>query len=480
VLNELAEFPGVSISNASGNSQDATITVLEPQFLESRRKRDFAARLSMFPKEKRPKVRMVGNESGEFREGSLKDDEKTRDDYAADVKRMSSKIEELVKRGKVPSEKEMQNFYLAAANWQVWTVVCVERKLDRACQKGGENYKKIRDIASDTIDSAIAILEQATGQYKNSPPEAKVGLYRHGARLLRQVATIQERYKFSPSEWKKISKPLNDPNDGGPMGGEGGIVGAACNNVANLYYWKNLNPPTKEGEAMYGGDGANFAVARFWLEKGAKAGDRNAMKSLGGIKMRAQMAGLGITVVDRGMDEGTGLPIGYLSGEKPDESSLEYCESAINTTKVMDEMLGKTMKRKVKRQMARPAKDRDPNAGAKGEYVSKKCIVDGLVSKPHLNGEECVPSKWSDEKQRYGVYDFNSAGLWIKPVNIIPKSEYYTYITDEDDDDDDDDDYSDYSDDENDEDRAEKLKKANLTSGGKNARDMQSLKYFKE
>ena len=78
------------------------------------------------------------------------------------------------------------------------------------------------------------------------------------------------------------------------------------------------------------------------------------------------------------------------------------------------------------------------------------------------------------------MYDFNSAGLWIKPVNIIPKSEYYTYITDEDDDDDDDDGYSDYSDDENDEDRSEKLKKANLTSGGKNARDMQSLKYFKE
>ena len=102
--------------------------------------------------------------------------------------------------------------------------------------------------------------------------------------------------------------------------------------------------------------------------------------------------------------------------------------------------------------------------------------MDGLVSKPHLNGEECVPSKWCEEKKRYGVYDFNSGGLWIKPVNIIPKSEYYTYVTDDDKSDD-----SDHSGEEDSEDEAamaEKLRKANLTSGGKNARDMQSLKYF--
>ncbi|CAL6334169.1 unnamed protein product [Bathycoccus prasinos] len=55
ILNELAEFPGVSISNASSNFQDATITVVEPQMIESRRKRDFAARLSMFPKRRNRK-----------------------------------------------------------------------------------------------------------------------------------------------------------------------------------------------------------------------------------------------------------------------------------------------------------------------------------------------------------------------------------------------------------------------------------------
>lgn len=431
----------------------------------------------MFPKEKKPKVRMVGNENGELTEASLKIDEKCRDDYFETVKRVADKVMAYHKKGKMPSEKDMMEFAHAVANHQVWHVVCLERKLDRACQKGGENYKKIRETASQTIDNAIEFLEKV-GNENKAHPETHMGLYRHAARLLRQVATIQERYKFSQSEWKKISKPMNDPDDGGPMGGEGGVVGAACNNVANLYYWKNLNPPTKEGEAMYGGDGANFAVARFWLEKGAKAGDLNARKSLGGIKMRAQMAGLGISVVDKGMDEKTGLPIGYNSG-KVDEDSVEYSESAVNTTSALEEFIANRMKKKVKRRKTEP-KDRDPNTGAKGEFVSKRCIVDGLVSKPHLNGEECVPSKWSEEKKRYGVYDFNSGGLWIKPVNIIPKSEYYTYVTD-DDKSDDDSDHSGEEDEEDEEDEAamaEKLRKANLTSGGKNARDMQSLKYF--
>ena len=139
-------------------------------------------------------------------------------------------------------------------------------------------------------------------------------------------------------------------------------------------------------------------MARFWLEKGAKAGDLNARKSLGGIKMRAQMAGLGISVVDKGMDEKTGLPIGYNSG-KVDEDSVEYSESAVNTTSALEEFIANRMKKKVKRRKTEP-KDRDPNTGAKGEFVSKRCIVDGLVSKPHLNGEECVPSKWSEEKKR--------------------------------------------------------------------------------
>ena len=43
---------------------------------------------------------------------------------------------------------------------------------------------------------------------------------------------------------------------------------------------------------------------------------------------------------------------------------------------------------------------------------------------------------------------------------------------------DDDSDHSGEEDSEYEEAMAEKLRKANLTSGGKNARDMQSLKYF--
>ena len=49
---------------------------------------------------------------------------------------------------------------------------------------------------------------------------------------------------------------------------------------------------------------------------------------------------------------------------------------------------------------------RDENAGTKGEFLNVKCIVDGLVSKPHLNGEVCVPSKWNPDKGRYAVTDF--------------------------------------------------------------------------
>ena len=188
----------------------------------------------MFPKEKKPNVRMVGNENGELTEASLKIDEKCRDDYFETVKRVADKVMAYHKKGKMPSEKDMMEFAHAVANHQVWRVVCLERKLDRACQKGGENYKKIRETASQTIDNAIEFLEKV-GNENKAHPETHMGLYRHAARLLRQVATIQERYKFSQSEWKKISKPMNDPDDGGPMGGEGGVVGAACNNVANLY-----------------------------------------------------------------------------------------------------------------------------------------------------------------------------------------------------------------------------------------------------
>ena len=81
---------------------------------------------------------MVGNENGELTEASLKIDEKCRDDYFETVKRVADKVMAYHKKGKMPSEKDMMEFAHAVANHQVWHVVCLERKLDRACQKGGE------------------------------------------------------------------------------------------------------------------------------------------------------------------------------------------------------------------------------------------------------------------------------------------------------------------------------------------------------
>ena len=430
------------------------------ELLISRRKRDLEARLSMFPKNKLPKMKFI-QQTGE--EEDLRVDEKCRDEKQREYEQAANKVKAAAKQGRV-TEKLSETFSVRLAEWMVWQVICIERNLDKACLKGGSNHAQIRDLGGDAIEAGSEFIEIA----KRLPPDqghCRYGLFRHAARIFRQVATIEDRYDFTKADMKKIQKPFKG-------GSSGGISGAAANNVANLYYWKDVNPETKDGDALYGAPGANFAVARLWLEKGVKYGDENAKRSLAGMKMRIMAAKSGIPVMDTGMDKKTGKPLGYMdldpNAKKPTAEQEELQKKAM---KAGTEAL---MKRKYAKKADAAA--RDENAGTKGEFLNVKCIVDGLVSKPHLNGEVCVPSKWNPDKGRYAVTDFGYGGLWLRPSSLIPKTDYYASNNNGGSDSDDDDDGDD--DDDDDDDIIRKLQSAGLSAGGKNSRDLEYVKYF--
>ena len=55
------------------------------------------------------------------------------------------------------------------------------------------------------------------------------------------------------------------------------------------------------------------------------------------------------------------------------------------------------------------------------EFVGKRVIVEGLASKPELNGSKGIATAFDDAKGRYNVWLDSGAQMALKPANVLPE-----------------------------------------------------------